>query len=40
MQWKREQNLNQQVDMLLVDGWVDLGLDILKLVDPFIRKRL
>ncbi|MGD1909421.1 MAG: O-methyltransferase [Rivularia sp. (in: cyanobacteria)] len=32
------QNLNQQVDMLLVDGWADLALDILKLVSPFIRK--
>ena len=32
------QNLNQEVDMLLVDGWADLALDILKLVDPFIRK--
>ena len=36
---KTLQNLNQQVDMLLVDGWVHLALDILKLVDPFIRKR-
>ena len=32
------QNLNQQVDMLLVDGWADLALDILKLIDPSIRK--
>ena len=32
------QNLNQEVDMLLVDGWADLALDILKLVEPSIRK--
>ena len=32
------QNLNQQVDMLLIDGWADLALDILKLVEPSIRK--
>ena len=24
--------------MLLIDGWVNLALDVLKLVDPFIRK--
>lgn len=32
------QNLDREVDMLLVDGWADLALDILKLVDPSIRK--
>ncbi|MEM7714719.1 MAG: class I SAM-dependent methyltransferase [Cyanobacteria bacterium P01_A01_bin.68] len=32
------QNLSEQVDILLVDGWADLALDILKLVDPSIRK--
>jgi predicted O-methyltransferase YrrM len=31
-------NLNQTVDMLLIDGWVNLALDVLKLVDPFIRQ--
>ncbi|NOK62121.1 MAG: O-methyltransferase [Chloroflexi bacterium AL-W] len=31
-------SLNQSVDLILVDGWPHLALDILKLVDPYIRK--
>jgi predicted O-methyltransferase YrrM len=30
-------HLNQPVDMMLMDGWADLAIEILKLVDPFIR---
>ena len=32
------QNIDHKIDMLLVDGWANLALDILKLVDPYIRK--
>lgn len=32
------QNLNLTVDLLLIDGWPNLALDVLKMVDPFIRK--
>jgi predicted O-methyltransferase YrrM len=31
-------NLDRPVDMLLMDGWAHLALDILKLVDPFMNK--
>lgn len=31
-------NLNKTVDMLLIDGWPHLALDIFKLVSPFLRK--
>ncbi|NJL42754.1 MAG: methyltransferase [Pseudanabaena sp. RU_4_16] len=30
-------NLDRSVDMILMDGWAHLALDVLKLVDPFIR---
>jgi predicted O-methyltransferase YrrM len=30
-------HLNLTVDMVLIDGWVHLALDVLKLIDPFIR---
>ncbi|MEH2180222.1 O-methyltransferase [Nostoc sp.] len=29
--------LNQTIDMVLIDGWAHLALDVLKLVDPFVR---
>lgn len=32
------QNLNQTIDMVLIDGWAHLALDVLKLVNPLIRK--
>ncbi|MEM7555569.1 MAG: class I SAM-dependent methyltransferase [Cyanobacteria bacterium P01_A01_bin.84] len=31
-------SLNQTVDMVLIDGWPPIALDVLKLIDPFIRK--
>lgn len=30
--------LNPPIDLILVDGWPHLALDILKLVDPYIRR--
>ncbi|UFP94767.1 class I SAM-dependent methyltransferase [Gloeobacter morelensis MG652769] len=32
------QHLNPPIDMVLMDGWVHLALDVLKLLDPAIRK--
>lgn len=29
--------LNQSVDLVLMDGWANLAIDVLKLLDPFIR---
>jgi predicted O-methyltransferase YrrM len=31
-------DLDQIVDLVLVDGWAHLALDVLKVLDPFIRK--
>lgn len=31
-------NLNQSIDMVLIDGWAHLALDVLKLVDPFVKR--
>lgn len=30
-------NLDQVVDLVLIDGWAHLALDVLKQVDPYIR---
>lgn len=30
-------HLNQPVDLVLMDGWAHLAIEVLKLVDPFIR---
>jgi predicted O-methyltransferase YrrM len=30
-------NLNQTLDLVLIDGWAHLALDVLQLVDPWIR---
>ncbi|QDL11971.1 methyltransferase [Brasilonema octagenarum UFV-E1] len=29
--------LNKTVDLVLIDGWPELALDVLKIIDPFIR---
>ncbi|MBW4471490.1 MAG: class I SAM-dependent methyltransferase [Stenomitos rutilans HA7619-LM2] len=31
------QHLNQPIDLVLMDGWIHLAIDVLKLLDPFIR---
>jgi predicted O-methyltransferase YrrM len=30
--------LNQPIDLVLMDGWANLAIEVLKLVDPFIRR--
>ncbi|MEG3993876.1 class I SAM-dependent methyltransferase [Microcoleus sp. SVA1B1] len=30
-------NLNQTIDMVPIDGWAHLALDVIELVDPFVR---
>jgi predicted O-methyltransferase YrrM len=35
---KTLQNLDRVIDMILIDGWVHLALDVLNLVSPCLRK--
>jgi predicted O-methyltransferase YrrM len=30
-------HLNQPIDLVLMDGWANLAIEVLKLVDPFVR---